>query len=71
MKRREVVKKIAAEARSQGVEWTLAREGANHTVYELAGVMIPIPRHAELGETFAVEIFKECQDILGKGWWRK
>jgi hypothetical protein len=36
-----------------------------------AGTVIPIPRHTELGETFAVEIFKECQNILGKGWWRK
>ena len=31
----------------------------------------PIPRHSELGETFAVDVFKECQAALGKGWWRK
>lgn len=71
MKRRDVVKKIAAEAKRQGVEWTVSREGANHTVYSLDGSMIPIPRHTELGETFAVDIFKECQDVLGRGWWRQ
>lgn len=71
MKRRDVVKRIAAEAKRRGAEWTLLREGANHSVYTLGGVVIPIPRHTELGENLAVEIFKECQDILGKGWWRK
>lgn len=71
MKRRALVKTIAAEARRQGAEWTLLREGANHSVYSLRGVVIPIPRHSELGENLAVDIFKECQDVLGKGWWRK
>ena len=47
------------------------REGANHTVYTLDGAMIPIPRHKELGEDLAVEIFKECQGAFGKGWWRQ
>ena len=67
MKRRAVIKKIAAAARKQEV----AREGGNHTVYTLNGVVIPIPRHTELGEIFAIDIFKECEDVLGKGWWKK
>jgi hypothetical protein len=71
VKRRDVVKKIAAEAKRQGLEWTLSREGANHSIFLLGGEIIPIPRHSELGERFAVEIFKECQGVLGKGWWRK
>lgn len=71
MKRREVIKKIAAAARKQEAEWILAREGANHTVYTLNGVVVPIPRHNELGEIFSVDIFKECEDVLGKGWWKK
>jgi hypothetical protein len=49
----------------------LVREGANHTIYALDDVVIPIPRHKELGENLAVDIFKECQDVLGKGWWKK
>ncbi len=71
MKRRDLVKRIAAEAKRQGVTWMITREGANHSVYMLNDAMIPIPRHNELGEVLAVEIFKECQDVLGKGWWRK
>ena len=71
MKRREVVKRIAAEAKRQGVTWELARQGANHAVYTLDDAMIPIPRHRELGEGLVVDIFKECQDVLGKGWWRQ
>lgn len=71
MKRREVIKKIAAAARKRDAEWVLAREGANHTVYTLNGVVVPIPRHNELGEIFSVDIFKECEGVLGKGWWKK
>ncbi|MET0233834.1 MAG: hypothetical protein ABW224_04270 [Kibdelosporangium sp.] len=70
MKRRDLVRKIAAAAKHQGVLWRLDREGANHSVFVLDEVTIPIPRHRELGESLAVDIFKECQDVLGKGWWR-
>ncbi|MFE6611813.1 hypothetical protein [Amycolatopsis sp. NPDC057786] len=71
MRRREVIKKIAVAARRQRAAWILEREGANHTIYTLNGVVVPIPRHTELGEIFAVDIFKECEGVLGKGWWRK
>ncbi|OQO93038.1 hypothetical protein B1813_13135 [Saccharomonospora piscinae] len=71
MKRREVIKRIASAARRQGADWDLTREGSNHTVYKLNGVVIPIPRHSELGEIFAVEIFKECESVLGTGWWKR
>lgn len=71
MKRRELVKRIAQEAKRQHVEWKLAREGANHSVYKLDTTVIPIPRHTELGERLAEDIFKECEGVLGKGWWRK
>jgi hypothetical protein len=70
VKRRDIIRRIAAEAKRLGLDWQLVREGANHSVYVLDGVMIPIPRHRELGENLAVDIFKECQDVLGKGWWR-
>ena len=48
----------------------LLQGGANHSIYILNGEMIPIPRHGELGERLAIEIFKQCQEVLGKGWWR-
>jgi hypothetical protein len=70
VKRRDLVKKIAAEAKQQDASWQLSREGANHSVYVLDGMVVPIPRHRELGENLAAEIFKQCEPVLGKGWWR-
>ncbi|MBJ7603034.1 MAG: hypothetical protein JF888_07575 [Candidatus Dormibacteraeota bacterium] len=31
----------------------------------------PDPRHVELGERFAEEIFKECEGEFGTKWWRR
>jgi hypothetical protein len=69
-KRRDVVSTIAGEARTKGVSWELAREGANHTVYSLDGLLIPIARHNEIDNVMAQKIYKECEAKLGKGWWR-
>ena len=70
MKQRELINKIAKAAKRNGAEWVLIRNGANHDVYSLEGVMIPIPRHAEIGNRGAEMIWKECEEVLGKGWWR-
>jgi hypothetical protein len=70
-KPRDIVRRIQREAKSQGMEFVKLREGANHTVYDLDGVKIPIPRHREIGEGLTEEIYRECQDKLGKGWWRR
>lgn len=45
------------------------REG-KHTVYSLDGLMIPIPRHSEINERTARDILKECEQKLGKNWWK-
>lgn len=47
------------------------REGANHTVYSLDGLMIPIARHNEIDNQLAEIIYKECAAKLGRDWWRK
>ena len=70
VKTREVVRKIAQEARRQGIEWVMVREGANHTIYSLDGLMIPIVRHRETDDRLARKVFEECEPKLGKGWWR-
>ena len=70
MKRRDVIGKITRAAKAQGVSWTIARQGANHEVWDLAGLMIPIARHSELGNRAAEMIWKECEARLGKDWWR-
>ncbi|MTD17327.1 hypothetical protein GIS00_25680 [Nakamurella sp. YIM 132087] len=69
-KRRDIIAAIARAAAEAGVEWVVAREGANHTVYNLGGIMIPIPRHNEIDNRMAQVIYKEAAEKLGKGWWR-
>lgn len=69
-KPRDIVKRIQREAKRQGLVFELEREGAKHTVYRLDGTTIPIPRHREIGEGLTEQIYRECQEKLGKGWWR-
>lgn len=64
------MKRIAQAAREQGVEWTKAREGANHTVFSLDGLMVPIARHREIDNQMAQIIYRECEPKLGKDWWK-
>lgn len=70
MKRRDIIRKIAKAARDADLEWTLVREGANHSLYSLDGLMIPIARHREIGQKGTRDIFTECEPKLGKGWWK-
>jgi alpha-L-fucosidase len=69
-KRRDVIKTIAAEAKRQGVVFGVEREGANHTVFNLDGLMIPIGRHNDLDNQMAEIIYKEAAEKLGKRWWK-
>lgn len=70
MKRDELIKKIKKAAKRQGVAWAFDYHGANHDLYLLAGKKIPIERHAELDNRYAEKVYKECEEVLGKGWWR-
>lgn len=70
MKRRDVLKKFSTAAKSRELVWEFERNGANHDVYTLDGLIIPIPRHSEIGDRFAQEVFKECEPRLGSRWWR-
>jgi len=70
VKQREILRRIAAEARRQHVEWVIAREGANHTVYRLGSTLIPIPRHSEIGPGLTEAIYKQAEAELGRRWWR-
>lgn len=56
MKRRAVIKRI--------------EQGANHSIYMLAGKRIPIARHTEIDDLLAEKVFKECEEVLGGRWWR-
>lgn len=69
-KRRQLIKKIADAAELAGLTWEFEREGGNHSVYELNGVMIPIGRHKDSDNSTARMIYKECESELGKDRWR-
>jgi hypothetical protein len=70
MRRKALIRMIAREARRNGVPWAVVREGANHTIYQLGGTPIPVPRHAEIGETLARAILAETEARLGRRWWQ-
>ncbi|BAX91058.1 hypothetical protein MSG_00899 [Mycobacterium shigaense] len=69
-KRADVIRKIEKAARGAELKFVQVREGANHTIFELDGVMIPIARHRELGQRYAETVYKQCETKLGGGWWR-
>lgn len=69
-KRKDILQKISKAAKAADLTFEFEREGANHTIYNLDGYTIPVGRHNELGDRYAETIYKECEQKLGKGWWR-
>lgn len=70
MRTREVIKRIRKAAKGKGLSFALDRNGSNHDVSTLDGLMIPVPRHSEVGNLFAEKVSKECEPKLGEGWWK-
>ena len=70
-KRTDVLRAIAKAAKRKGVDHWIT-EGSNHTLLHLGvdGLVVPIPRHKEIGRWTALDIYKECEQALGKDWWR-
>src|SRR5437660_620617 len=56
MKRGDVIKRITKAAKRASLSFEVSREAANHTVYSLDGLMIPIPRHAEIDNQMATNL---------------
>ena len=71
MKRRELLKKITAAARSRGLALEQIREGANHTIFGIGDYHFPVPRHTEINEYTAQAIMNDLADQLGEDWWRR
>lgn len=69
-KRRELIKRLRAASRQQGLVFEVAREGGKHSIYRLGSLLIPVPRHTEINELTTLEIFKEAAPVLGKDWWK-
>lgn len=70
MKRRDLTKRIAKAAKMANVSWNIEQEGSRHTLYRLGVLLIPVPRHQELDNRLTEAIFKECEPVLGKRWWK-
>jgi mRNA interferase HicA len=58
VKRRDLMKKLAAEARAQGRELILA-EGSNHTKVSIGETQAVVPRHKEINEITARAILRQ------------
>lgn len=70
MRRTELLRKIRKAARSAGVTYE-EFEMTRHTGLTVGGARTTIARHAEIPDQMAEVIFKQLQDVLGKGWWRR
>jgi hypothetical protein len=52
------------------LDFDVLREGAAHQIFQCGVVIVPIPRHRELGLKLAFEIRKSLEPAFGAKWWR-
>ena len=70
VKIKELIDEIGLAAKAKGLLWVFIKEGGNHSLYKLDGLLIPIPRKNEISNLKAEQIKKECEPKLGRRWWR-
>ncbi|TMD13778.1 MAG: hypothetical protein E6J00_07515 [Chloroflexi bacterium] len=70
MKRSELLRRIGGAAKRRKLAWKLRRQGAQHEIWELDGMTVPIPRHREISERLARAIMADLAGKLGENWWR-
>lgn len=70
MKRRDVIRRLHQAAHDADVEVTIVRDTGPHTIYAVGGQRVSIPRHREVQQGTAEAIFRQVENVLGKGWWR-
>lgn len=58
MKRRDLLKKLNAHAKAEGVEFIMT-EGGNHTKVQIGDKQSVVARHAEINEITAKAILKQ------------
>lgn len=69
-KRTEILRNIERAAKARGMTFEFGRRGANHDIFKLDGLSIPIGRHRDFDPSYAVMVYRECETKLGKGWWK-
>lgn len=70
MKRVDLIKKIAVAASAANKDFSLLREGGNHSIFRCGGQNVAIPRHSEISEITARGIMRGLDKQLGEGWWK-
>jgi hypothetical protein len=66
-----VIRNIEKAAKNAGLTFQYLRQGGNHTIYSLDGLIVPIARHATTDAYLEIRIYKQCEEKLGKGWWKR
>lgn len=61
MRRTDLEKQLRAIAKTKAVAFSKSREGANHTIFNMNGTKIPVPRHREISEHLAKKILKDAR----------
>ncbi|MFI5060331.1 MAG: hypothetical protein ACHP7F_02710 [Actinomycetales bacterium] len=70
MKRRDVIKKLRAQAKASGLGYT-EYELTNHTGIRIGGTASTLARHTEIDDLTSSKFFDQFAAEFGKGWWRK
>lgn len=67
MKNRDLVKQLRGLAKAEDVSFEKKREGGSHTIYEINGTLLSIPRHREIAELLARQILKDAEKAVNEG----
>jgi hypothetical protein len=61
-----LIRKIADEAKAQGLRWESIRDTGGHEVFSLDGLRIPIARHAEIDDNLARIVLAGMRSQVGE-----
>lgn len=70
VKRTAVLKKLRKAAKGAGLDYAEV-ELTNHLGVTVGRVRSTIGRHNEVAEGTVQAFYKQYEDVLGKGWWRR
>lgn len=70
MKRAALLKEIKRAAKGAGGAFEVERQGGSHELWRCGSILVPIPRHTEIGPKMAFEIRRSLEPELGRNWWR-
>jgi hypothetical protein len=65
----EILRRIARAAKAANVTCMVV-ERTNHTGLIVGDVRTVVSRGAGLTEQYAEMVYRQLEDVLGRGWWR-